>query len=187
MSVQTTLEAVSASLHGAAEQVKKLQSISGPSDIVSAVKELTTPLQSIAKEIAQVKKDVESIKDNNLLCLQELKKQTAVAEKHAAVAERQAKLSNDLLRATIRSENGQVLVPNQGKQGVRGVLRFPPSTKSEDDPPYSFCASGILGLSIEHLKALAKYYGVSIDEATRDESVLMKRYRDALNNDLNVN
>ena len=180
MSVQTTLEAVSASLHGAAEQVKKLQSISGPSDIVSAVKELTTPLQSIAKEIAQVKKDVESIKDNNLLCLQELKKQTAVAE-------RQAKLSKDLLRATIRSENGQVLVPNQGKQGVRGVLRFPPSTKSEDDPPYSFCASGILGLSIEHLKALAKYYGVSIDEATRDESVLMKRYRDALYNDLNVN
>jgi cob(I)alamin adenosyltransferase len=92
MSVHTTLETVSASLHVAAEQVKKLQSISGPSDIVSAVKELTAPLQSIAKEIAQVKKDLESIKDNNLLCLQELKKQTAAAEKHVAVAERQAKL-----------------------------------------------------------------------------------------------
>jgi len=183
MSVQTTLETVSASLHVAAEQVKKLQSISDPSDIVSAVKELTAPLQSIAKEIAQVKKDLESIKDNNLLCLQELKKQTAVAEKHVAVAERQAKLSKDLLRATIQSENAQ--------RGFRGMLRFPPSTKSEDDAPYTCGPSGVDGLSVENLKVLAKYYGVSVDEKTptrgNQESELKKRYRDALYNDLNVN
>ena len=183
MSVHTTLETVSASLLDAAEQVKKLQSISGPSDIVSAVKELTAPLQSIAKEVAQVKKDVLSIKDNNLLCLQELKKQTAVAE-------RQAKLSKDLLRATIRSENGYLL-SNQVKQGVGGVLRFPPSTISEDDPPYSCCPDGIEGLSTENFEVLAKYYGVSVDETTptrgNQESELKKRYRDALYNDLNVN
>ena len=175
MTVKTTLETVSASLHGAAEQVKKLQSISGSSDVVSAVKELTN-------EIAQVKKDVQSIKDNNLLCLQELKKQTAVAE-------RQAKHSKDLLRATIRSENGYLL-SNQVKQGVGGVLRFPPSTISEDDPPYSCCPDGIEGLSTENFEVLAKYYGVSIDETTptrgNQESELKKRYRDALYNDLNV-
>ena len=179
MTVKTTLETVSASLHGAAEQVKKLQSISGSSDVVSAVKELTN-------EIAQVKKDVQSIKDNNLLCLQELKKQTAVAE-------RQAKHSKDLLRATIRRENAEVL-PNtyNTKQGVGGMLRFPPSTKSENAPPYSCCPGGIEGLSLENLKVLAKYYGVSVDKTTlnsgfNQESALMKLYRDALYNDLNVN
>lgn len=192
MSVHTTLETVSASLHVAAEQVKKLQSISGPSDIVSAVKELTAPLQSIAKEIAQVKKDLESIKDNNLLCLQELKKQTAAAEKHVAVAERQAKLSKDLLRATIQSENGQVLPNTYTKRGVSGMLRIPPSTISEDE---NF-SNGIEGLSTENLKVLAKYYGVSVDETipkniynqytVNPESELKKRHRDALYNDLNV-
>ena len=190
MSAHTTLETVSASLHVAAEQVKKLQSVSGSSDIVSAVKELTAPLQSIDKDVAQVKKDLESVKDNNLLCLQELKKQTAAAEKHVAVAERQAKLSKDLLRATLRSENGYLL-SNQVKQGVGGVLRFPPSTKSEDDPPYSCWPGGIEGLSLENFEVLAKYYGVSVDETTptwgSQESALKKRYRDALYNDLNVN
>jgi hypothetical protein len=196
MSVHTTLETVSASLHAAAEQVKKLQSISGPSDIISAVKELTAPLQSIAKEIAQVKKDVESIKDNNLLCLQELKKQTAAAEKHAAVAERQAKLSKNLLRATIQSENGQFAFNTNVKRGVSGMLRFPPSTINEDDPPYECCPAGVEGLSLENLKVLAKYYGASVDETTpknvynhynfNPESELKKRYRDALYNDLNV-
>jgi hypothetical protein len=76
------------------------------------------------------------------------------------------------------------------------MLRIPPSTISEDDPPYENFSNGIEGLSTENLKVLAKYYGVSVDETipkniynqytVNPESELKKRHRDALYNDLNV-
>ena len=70
----------SASLVVAAEQVKKSQSIAGPSEIVAAVKELSKPLENISKSIANVEKEIKLCNESNLLHLKELKSQTAVAE-----------------------------------------------------------------------------------------------------------
>lgn len=183
MSVQATLQTVSASLFCAAEQVKQLQSISGPSDIVAAVKELTGPLHSIVKEVANVKKEVESLKECNLLCLEELQKQTAIAKK-------QAQFSKAILRGNIQQENAKHV--HQIPQGLKGFLRFPPSTKSEDDPPYTHAINGLEALSLENFRVLAKYYGVSADETSQgynskpNEQELKQRYRVALYADLNV-
>lgn len=51
MSVQATLEGVSASLVDTVEKVKKLQSISAPHDIVEAVKSLNSTLGNVIRSL----------------------------------------------------------------------------------------------------------------------------------------